>query len=129
MKEKERENEVAEAQDVIISRKHERLRNSLRSVSHSYKKEANKEKHSLKLKIKSAVDRGIQTITENFKNFEMSLKNRKDKKDETPLFGDFVLPGSIYLFHPYIGNEDSYRKYEETKSKITTVGFRMMIHL
>lgn len=51
------------------------------------------------------------------------LKRKKDRigKAIPSIYGDFVLPGSIYLLHPYIGNKDLYQQYETTKSSLITV--------
>ena len=106
--------------------KKEQLRNSLRSIRHSYKNEEPEENQTFTFKLKTAFGQKIQTLTQNIKNFGQNLKKRKEKKDETPIYGDYVLPGTIYLLHPYIGNLESYQKYEEMKSKLTTVRNMLM---
>lgn len=128
VEEREEQTKEKEKEDVQVMLRHERLRKSLRVIDHSYKKDDN-EHQSFKLKMKSIFGRKIQEITESFKNFENNLKNGKDKpNDETPIFGDFVLPGTIYLLHPYIANGDSYVKYEEMKSQITSVRLDLLPH-
>lgn len=128
VEEREEQTKENEKEDMQVMLRHERLRKSLREIDHSYKKDDN-EHQSFKLKMKSIFGRKIQEITESFKNFENNLKNGKNKSnDETPIFGDFVLPGTIYLLHPYIANGDSYVKYEEMKSQITSVRFNIFPH-
>lgn len=110
----------------MASMKQEKLRNSLRSIRHTYKKEEPEENQTFKFKIKSIFGQKIQTLTKNLKNLDFTGKKRKEKKDETPIYGEYVLPGTIYLLHPYISNLESYQKYEEMKSKLTTVRNMLM---
>ena len=64
-----------------------------------------------------------KVITTKTKEIEKMLKRKKDHigKAIPSIYGDFVLPGSIYLLHPYIGNKDLYQQYETTKSSLITV--------
>ena len=110
----------------MASMKQEKLRNSLRSIRHTYKKEEPEENQTFKFKIKSIFGQKIQTLTKNLKNFDITVKKRKEKKDESPIYGEYVLLGTIYLLHPYISNLESYQKYEEMKSKLTTVRNMLM---
>ena len=48
-------------------------------------------------------------------------KKSRTGKPVSSIYGDFVLPGSIYLLHPYIGNKESYQQYETAKSSLISV--------
>lgn len=96
------------------------IRQSLHSIMHrGNSSRVDEEGCEMHVRVKSKFGDGFQTLLTNVKNMNSWLK--KKKKEESPVFGDFVLPGSIYLFHPYIGNGDVYMRYEQMKSTMTTV--------
>ena len=102
-----------------MSKDQEKFRRSLRHVSH-HCTDKDEEDEFYHVRTKSIFGEEFRSFLKNAKNFEMRLKS---KDDETPVYGNFVLPGSIYLFHPYIGNGKYYQQYEETKSELTKVCF------
>jgi len=63
------------------------------------------------------------TISTKTKEIEKMFKQKKSRtgKPVSSIYGDFVLPGSIYLLHPYIGNKESYQQYETAKSSLISV--------
>lgn len=44
---------------------------------------------------------------------------------DASIYGSYVLPGSIYLFHPAIADGKKYLEYEEEKNKYVKVFFTM----
>lgn len=108
-----------------MSKDQEKFRRSLRHVSHNCT-DKDEEDEFYHVRTKSIFGEEFRSFLKNAKNFEMRLKS---KDDETPVYGNFVLPGSIYLFHPYIGNGKYYQQYEETKSELTKVCFCLKYYL
>ncbi len=73
------------------------------------------------VKVKPKFGEGFQTLVKNAKNMDGWLKKKQPADANSPVFGDFVLPGSIYLLHPYIADGEAYMRYEQVKSTMTSV--------
>ena len=52
---------------------------------------------------------------------EEEEEEKEEKEEVTELFGNFVLPGAIYLLHPCIADSQAYECYESLKSQLTNV--------
>ena len=82
--------------------KKEQLRNSLRSIRHSYKNEEPEENQTFTFKLKTAFGQKIQTLTQNIKNFGQNLKKRKEKRRRMKppfMVNMFYLVQFIYYIH------------------------------
>ena len=61
-------------------------------------------------------------FSSSYKPFISSMRSDGDldEMDES-IYGSYVLPGSIYLFHPAIADGKKYIEYEEEKNKYVKV--------
>lgn len=75
------------------------------------------------IRVSSTWSSQYNTISTKTKEIEkiFKRKNNHTGKAASSIYGDFVLPGSIYLLHPYIGNRESYQQYETAKSSLISV--------
>lgn len=106
--------------DAIDAFQKQKFRSSLQSVIH--KNSSRKwDDYGMHVKVKPKFGEGLQTLMKNAKNMDSLLKKKQPADTNSPIFGDFVLPGCIYLLHPYIANGEAYMHYEQAKSTITSV--------
>lgn len=56
-----------------------------------------------------------------YKQYKQYKEEEEEEEEVTELFGNFVLPGAIYLLHPCIADTQAYECYESLKSQLTNV--------
>ncbi|KAK8794485.1 hypothetical protein WA171_003607 [Blastocystis sp. BT1] len=105
--------------DPTLTSEKRHLRESLRHISH-VREDSKDEDNGVSIRVSSTWSSQYNTISTKTKEIEKMFKQKKSRtgKPVSSIYGDFVLPGSIYLLHPYIGNKESYQQYETAKSSL-----------
>ena len=68
----------------------------------------------------------VKEMEKKWKDFKLfkskqSKYTKEEEEEVSELFGNFVLPGAIYLLHPCITDGQAYECYELLKSQLTNV--------